>query len=324
MVEIQTTNFQLAADRLRQVEQFQVAGRAARYDVLRARVERANLEPAAIQARNDRELALLELKRLVNVPPDRPLQLTSTIDEQAVPALLASLTSGDTSAAPTGERPSVRAAELTAQARRIGIATARADLLPTISVFVQEGYQAFPPSGFPTRAGRVEAVPCPAGSTAGRVCTQQNGGFFEDRLVGVTMSWPLFDGLRTKANIDLAKAQARIAEVQLQQQREAAATEVARARAGAARSKALFEAQRQNAAEAGEAFRLATLRFTRGLSTQLEASDAQLALLTAQTNEARAVYDLYLASAELARALGRPVPLPPSRRATPARTSTDR
>ena len=52
------------------------------------------------------------------------------------------------------------------------------------------------------------------------------------------------------------------------------------------------------------------LRYTRGLGTQLEVSDAQLALLTARTNEASATYELYLASAELARALGRPVPAP--------------
>ena len=37
--------------------------------------------------------------------------------------------------------------------------------------------------------------------------------------------------------------------------------------------------------------------------------DAQLALLTAQTNALRATFDVYLAAAELDRALGRPIPL---------------
>jgi hypothetical protein len=62
--------------------------------------------------------------------------------------------------------------------------------------------------------------------------------------------------------------------------------------------------------EADEAFRLASLRFNRGLGTQLDVSDAQLALATARTDEARATYDVYLASATLARSLGRPLPLP--------------
>ena len=68
--------------------------------------------------------------------------------------------------------------------------------------------------------------------------------------------------------------------------------------------------------EADEAFRIASLRFERGLATQLEVSDAQLLLLTARTNAARATIDYYLAAAELARARGVDVPLPPTRPAT--------
>jgi outer membrane protein TolC len=42
---IQVQNLALSAQRVTQAEQQQAAGRAARYDVLRVRVERANLEP---------------------------------------------------------------------------------------------------------------------------------------------------------------------------------------------------------------------------------------------------------------------------------------
>jgi outer membrane protein TolC len=65
-------------------------------------------------------------------------------------------------------------------------------------------------------------------------------------------------------------------------------------------------------AEATEAYRLASVRFNRGLSTQLEVQDAQLALMTAEINQARTANDLYLAVAGLSRALGEPVPLPPA------------
>ena len=79
---------------------------------------------------------------------------------------------------------------------------------------------------------------------------------------------------------------------------------------------AAFEAQRQNVTEADEAFRIASLRFERGLATQLEVSDAQLLLLTVRTNAARATIDYYLAAAELARARGVDIPLPPTRPTT--------
>jgi hypothetical protein len=39
-------------------------------------------------------------------------------------------------------------------------------------------------------------------------------------------------------------------------------------------------------------------------------SDAQLALLTARSTDARATFDLYLAVAELARVRAEPIPLP--------------
>jgi len=318
MVELQETNLQLASDRLTQIQQFQSAGRAAQYDVLRAKVERANIEPVAIQAQNDRDLAQLEIKRLLNIPLERPVVLTSTIDPEAAQTLVASYL--DTAAVP--DRPALRSAELVARSRHLAVAAARADLFPTITYFFQAGFQAFPPAGFglPEQRGSLNVASCPAGSAATRVC--QNGGWFEDRNMGIQFSWPLFDGLRAKSAVELARAATRIADLQLQQEREQVSVEVARARAELRRAKAVFEGRRETSSEAQEAFRLASLRFTRGLSTQLEVSDAQLALLTAEGGEARATYDLYLATAELARALGRPIPMPVTSRA-PARRSND-
>jgi outer membrane protein TolC len=318
LVELQETNLQLASTRLTQVQQFQTAGRAAQYDVLRARVERANIEPVVIQARNDRDLAHLQLKQLLNLPLERPVVLTSTIDPDAARAMVASYV--DTTALP--ERAALRSAELTARSRRFTVAAARAEFLPTITAFIQSGFGAFPPPGFgvPTQRGGFDQTFCsPGGTPPARGC--QNGGWFEDRSLGIQFSWALFDGLRAKSAIDLARAQTRIAEMELRQERERVAVEVAAARAELQRANAVFEGRRETSGEAKEAFRLASLRFSRGLSTQLEVSDAQLALLTAESAEARATFDLYLATADLARALGRPIPMPATSRAATRRTN---
>jgi outer membrane protein TolC len=357
LTAIQLANLRLATERVTQVQQFASAGRAARYDVLRARVERSNLEPALLEAENARDLAQLELKRLANVPADRPLRLTTTVNAAGVEGVLAALgedrplpsraadgtvaaapaapttpappatPAGEDAGPPGGGRATVQAAELNARARRDAITVARADLFPSVSVFVQSGYQAFPLSGSPLRRGATVVTPCPIDPITGvpeagcRPTTVQNGGFFSDRSLGVQISWPLFDGLRTKGNIDLAQAQARVAELQLAQERERVALEIAQASAELSRARATYAARQQNAGEAGEAFTLASLRFTRGVGTQLDVSDAQLALLTAQTDEARAVYDVYIAAAGLAFAQGRPVPLPgtPAAPTPPAR-----
>jgi outer membrane protein TolC len=311
LLEIRRASLRLAAQRSTQVEAFEKAGRAAHFDVLTAHVERGNLEPQVVDAGNARDLALLELKRLTNIPAGQALKLTTTIEPSTVQVILTSVTSDSLQA---DGRASIRAAELVAHARRDAIAVARADFFPTLTVFIQSGFQAFPPSGgFPTSGGRVVDIECPAGSTAGRACTAQNGGWFSDRSLGVTFSWPVFDGLRTKGNLDVAEMQARIADIQLATAREAVATDIARARASLASAKALFAARTENAAEAREAFSLASLRFERGVGTQLEISSAQLASMQAQTDEARSVYDLYLASVDLARALGHPIPMPAGR-----------
>lgn len=307
LVAIQERNLALSSERVAQAQQLEQAGRAAHYDVLRAQVERTNLEPLAIQARNARDIAYLQLKALLNLPLEQPLKLTTRVgvDSAAIGGLLARLATDTLPAV----RASLRAAEEVSGARNAAIKVARADFLPTISVFFQSGYLALPTSpAFPTRLGEASSELCPPGSAATRIC--QNNGFFADRSAGLQVSWPIFDGLRAKGNVDLAQANARIAELQLAQTRERVSVEVAQARAEGQRAASLYTTQRANVAQAEEAFRLAQLRATRGLGTQLEVSDAQLALLTAQTNAVRATYDVYLAAAELDRALGRPIPIP--------------
>jgi len=308
LYEIQIRNLELADERLKQVERLETGGRASRYELLRARVQRTNLEPSLIQARTDRDIALLEVKRILNIPVAQPLVLTSALDPDALQAFVTTV-ANDSSPDPV--RASVRSAESVLEARGEGVRVARADLLPSVSAFFQTGYLALPANnGLPTVWGQTS-------NCGTRVC--QNNGWFPDRNFGVQIQWPLFDGLRAKGNIDLAQAQRRIADLQLSQEREQVQLERAQARAEFARARAVYDAQRDNAREAEEAYRLAALRFERGLDTQLDASAVQLQLLVAKTNEARSIFDLYIAAADLARARGLPVPLPPTRPAAPSR-----
>jgi len=317
IAELQVQNLAIAADRAVQTEQLFGAGRSSRFDVLRSRVERANLEPIALQAVADRDVALLEVRRLLDIPTEEPLVLTTVLDP-AVIRTLASRQSAD--AAPDPLRASVRSAELTARARRAGVRVARADLLPQVGISFITGYLALPSrNGFPGRLGGVANGNCAVGTAPDKLC--QNNGWFPDRNFNVNFTWNIFDGLRAKGALDLAQAQAKLADITLHQVREQASLETARARNELTRAAAAFGARQQNAAEADEAYQLAALRYQKGLSTQLEVSDAQYALLTARSTEARATFDLYLAAAELARVRGRDIPLP-SGGSIPVRTDS--
>ena len=207
------------------------------------------------------------------------------------------------------QRSAVRAAELTRVAREAGVRIARADLLPSVTATLSSGFLALPVrNGFPTSTGRTSNTFCPPGAVATRVC--QNNGWFADRNFGFQVSWPIFDGLRTKSNIENARALVDQSTVQLALVREQVEIEAAASRAEFGRARTLFDARRQTVAEANEAYDLAMLRNTRGVGTVLDVSDAQLNLVRAQVNAARAIYDVFLAAAELARATGRPIPLP--------------
>ena len=312
LVDIQEQNVTLANDRLTQVEQLEKAGRASRYDVLKARVDRTNLEPGLLQARSNLALADIALRQLLNLPVNAPLSLTSELDTAGLHAVVDRVEAD--SSRPVN-RPLVRSAQMTLDARREGVKVARADFLPTLSVFFQTGYTALPStSAFPTVWGHTSEAACPPGSTAGKVC--QNNGWYPNTSFGVDLSWNLFDGLRTKGNMDLAQANERLARSQLAVAREQVTVELAQAEAEYSRAKSTYEAQHQNSTEADEAYQIASLRFERGLGTQLEVTDAQLSLFTARVNAARATIDYYLAAAELARARGHDIPLPPTRPAT--------
>jgi outer membrane protein len=321
MVQIQQQSYELASAQLKQAEQFEKAGRMSRYDVLRARVALANIEPLLLQAREDAQIAQLELKRLANIPAARPLALTTSIDSVVIRDVLATV---DTTIG-ADNRPALASATLNARARELGVSVARAALLPTVTLNFNGGYGAYPVNGdiFPPGRGVFKTVPCAAGSAPGKVCTAQNGGWFSDQSFGFTVSFPVFDGLLSKGNIDLAGAQARVAEAQLAQTREQVSNDVERAKADLSRARGQYNAQQQNVAEADEAYKLASLRYSRGMATQLEVSDAQLALTTAQTNQAHSLYDVYIAAVALAQTQGRPLPLPSTDNATSAVSSDD-
>lgn len=321
MVQIQQQSYDLASAQLKQAEQFEAAGRMSRYDVLRARVALANIEPLVLQAREDAQIAALELKRLANIPASRPLALTTSIDSVVIRDVLASV---DTTIGPDN-RPALAAATLNARARDLGVSVARAGFLPTITFNFNSGYGAYPVNGdiLPPGRGTFKVVPCGADAEPGRVCSAQNGGWFSDQSFGFTVSFPLFDGLLTKGNVDLASAQARVAKAQLAQTREQVSNDVETAKADLARARGQYTAQQQNVAEADEAYKLASLRYSRGMATQLEVSDAQLALTTAQTNQARSLYDVYIAAVALAQTQGRPLPLPSTDNATSPVSSED-
>jgi len=274
--EIALASREVAEAHLRQVESFFRAGTASEFELLRARVDLENRDPAVVQAGNAVKLAVLELKRLVNLPADQPLVLTTRggpemveVDERELARLVE-------------QRPALRAAREMVEMREATIAIYRGQRFPSLRFIGNMGFQAFP-----------ETV-APPGFADWR----------EDWSVSLAVSWNIFDGLGTRGQIGEAQAQLRQARLEEAQLREGLEVGLAAALAEYEMARAQIAARRETAALAERALGLAESRFASGLSTQLEVSDASLLLDEARVNEVQAIYDYVKALARLERLSG--------------------
>lgn len=252
------------------------AGQASELDALRAQVDRDNLRPRLVQARNASELALLNVKRLTDIPMTAPLVLSS---ELAVPP---PESLADLALEPellTAQRAAILAAEQQMEIRGHQVRIARAAYLPNVALQMNFGRQLFPSGPF-----------------------DFGGEWRTDWSVTLGVQIPVFDGFRRAAEVDRAQVELRQAELQVDQLRKAVQLQYQQVLGEKRRAAEAITGRQATADVAQRVYELTELRYEQGLSTQLEVNAARLALLQARTNLAQAVADFYVAEAGIARA----------------------
>lgn len=254
------------------------SGSSAELDVLRAEVSLENLRPQLVEARNASELATLDLKRLVNVPVTQPLELTTRLQEPP----LDSAAAAPIVASKVEERPAVRSAETQVAIKEQQVSIAKGAYLPSVSLQLNYGRQLWPSGAF-----NWSGVDWRPDFTAS---------------IGVTV--PIFSGFKRGADVELARVELQQSQLQLSQLREAVQLEYEQARGEKERARSSIAARRRTVDQAQRVYDLTVLRYEKGLATQLETSDARLALLQARTNLAQAISDYYVADAQMMKALG--------------------
>jgi outer membrane protein len=280
MVGIAQEAYQLADAVLQQVDLFRQRGTASEYDLLRARVERDNLEPGIIEAQNARHLAELNLKRLVHLPADAPLVAATPLTPVVAAVDRAALEEA------VRRRPALQALTEQIAAREGAVRIARSGRLPSVGMAANFAYQAFPNQVAPIDAD-----------------------WRRDWMVTVQAAIPIFDGFRTRGQVQQAQAELRTAELQRDQVRQGLDLELEAALGEFEAARAQIEARRGTVVQAQRTLELAELRFGSGLATQLDVSSARLLLQQARVNEAQALYNYVNALARLERVSGGEVPL---------------
>lgn len=274
LVAITDATLSQAGETLRQVElQFQV-GQIAEFEVLRARVTRDNQRASLIRTRVQRDLAYLRLKQLLNLPADQPLELEANLTEPtgALATRWAAPLAEAEAAFRLVERTAIRQSEAGVQAEEAAVALTQSQFRPQVNV--TSAFTAYAYNPLPRFKQR-------------------------DWTVTASVSLPLLDGGRRKANRAIAEATLEERRQQLQQVKELADLDQRSARATWEAARAAWEASAGTVEQAQRAFQIADVRYREGLSTQLELNDARLAFQVAETERAQAARDLQVARSRL-------------------------
>jgi outer membrane protein TolC len=281
LVEIADEAWALADQQLQRVQGFRDQGIAADLDVLTARVERDNLDPRRIDARNAADLARLDLLRRVQLPPQTRLALTTPLAAELLPVDPAALR------AALETRPLLQASAIRIRIEEEQVRLARSGYRPSAGAFVDLGWQAFPETLFPG-----------SGVT-----------WREDWSAGFQISIPLFNGFATRAEVDGARSGVRQAELDDVRLREGLLLSFESTLSDLESTLAQVEARGGTVEQARRALELAELRFAAGSATALELSNTRLLLQQAQVNQAEALLRYALALARLEHATGGTLPL---------------
>jgi outer membrane protein len=291
LVAIAEATLGQATATLQQTEAAFEAGTQPEFEVLRARVSRDTQNPNVIRQRVNREVALLRLKQLLDLPADAEIELADALaDEVAAPAPIfasrvlpieAAIQVGDPvqvalgAPVPQVERAPVKEAATTVSLREAALASVRAQRMPSVALTSTYGRVGYPSNLVPTL----------------------------DRLnwnVGVTMQVPVLTGGRQRGDEIVAEAELEQTRAQLRLVEELAALDTRSALAELIAARASWEATAGTVQQATRAYEIADVRYQAGVSTQLELSDARLLLQQAEANRAQASRDLQVARARVA------------------------
>ena len=133
------------------------------------------------------------------------------------------------------------------------------------------------------------------------------GNDSKDWSVGATLSWNVWDGGQSKANVSAAKAKLEKAKEAYAQTIDTVELQVQEAYLNLKAAEQKIKSTHA-AVEAGqEDFRIKTLRYRSGVGTNVDVLDAETSLATARNNYVDALYNYNLSIATLEKAMGIPV-----------------
>jgi len=117
--------------------------------------------------------------------------------------------------------------------------------------------------------------------------------------VGLTLSFPIFSGFGVKSRVEQAEIQSKQLEETINYTKKQLDIAITNTKNRMATALEKIEAQKLNREKARVNYRIAEVRYNEGMSTQLEISNANVNLLSAELGYAQSIYEYLVAQAEL-------------------------
>lgn len=279
LAEVQAQSVTDYASHLNNVQQQFDAGIVAKLDVLSSNVSLANAKQKSIAADNTRDVAEANLNNIMRVPMNTTL---NPLDKN-FPEPEFDLTMEQVILMAQKYRWELVEADYGVKAAEASLRSAKAGYLPTVSVG----------GGYSWKEASVTAVDK------------------DDWAVKGGLSWSLWDGGATQASVKKADAAVKTAQETLLQAREKIELEVRQDYLNVLSYKEQIRAAEASVAQAEEAYKIATVRYSSGVGINLDVLDAELALNTARTNYITALYNYNIGLATLEHAMGVPAVIHP-------------
>lgn len=263
-LEASTANVKLAEARYR-------AGAVLQSDLLRAKVQYAEVKEMVTRSDNGAKLAAAGLNFAMGVPQSREYEIAGALAPQELKADVDVLIQDA-----AVRRPDLLSMGLNRKNAEVSVSQARTDYLPTLNLMGQVDWNSSDPAGNDARSWAVMAV----------------------------LQLNLFDGLVTKSKVRESLATAQKVREMEEQTRSAVQLQVRQAYYNLVASEDRIAATSSSVQEAEEGLRIVQKRYEAGMTTFVDVLGAENSLIRARTNALQALYDNNVSLAELKLAVG--------------------
>ena len=253
-------------------------GTVAKSDVLRSQVELANQQQALVNAQNNYDVAVATFNNIVGLPTDTIVDAKEDLSYTKYDISLPHCTDYALI-----HRPDGIAMDRAWKRAEASMKAAKAGYRPQVNAVVS----------------RTWAGDSPFSSDAVKLGETNDG-----TNTGLQMSWNIFDNNVTEAQVQQAKASMRKAEQQLYETQESIQLDVRKAYLNLLAAEQNIHTTKVAVDQAQEDYKIAQVRYSAGVGTNLDVMDAEEKLIQSQTNYISALYNYNTSKAQLDQAMG--------------------